>query len=187
MSTKKFAIVLEYKKCLNCKACTVACRFENEIHPGPENYRIWVSEMELKGQYPNLNQEFMPSQCQHCQNTPCQSVCPTSATYKTAEGVVLIDYDRCILCKACMTACPYDARFVSEHHHAIEKCTFCVQRQPGTENGREPACVETCPTKVRTFGDLNDPNSEVSKLLATKPSFQLKPEKKTNPRLFYIK
>ncbi|MCD8490579.1 MAG: 4Fe-4S dicluster domain-containing protein [Geovibrio sp.] len=184
MATKKFGIVLDARKCLNCKACTVACKFENMIHPGDSEYRIWVSELELKGTYPNLSQEYQPSQCQHCENTPCASVCPTKATYKSPEGVVLIDYDKCILCKACMTACPYDARYENVHLHAIDKCTFCYQRQP---EGREPACVETCPTRVRVFGDLNDPESEASKVLARNHSYQLKPEKNTRPRLHYIK
>lgn len=184
MSLKKYGIVLDAKKCLNCKACTVACKFENGVEPGDENYRIWVAEKDFKGTYPKLSLDFEPSQCQHCENTPCATVCPTSATYTSEEGVVLIDYKKCIICKACMTACPYDARFVSEVHHAIEKCTFCYQRLP---EGREPACVETCPTKVRTFGDLNDPNSKAAQLLAENDTYQLKPEKNTKPRLFYIK
>ncbi|WP_022850284.1 4Fe-4S dicluster domain-containing protein [Limisalsivibrio acetivorans] len=184
MSTKKYGIVLDTGKCINCKACTVACKFENVIHPGDDDYRIWVTQLEVQGAYPNLSLEFQPSQCQHCENTPCQSVCPTKATYKTEEGVVLVDYDKCILCKACITACPYDARYENESHHAIDKCTFCYHRLP---EGREPACVETCPTKVRVFGDLNDPESDASKLLGDNYTYQLKPEKNTNPRLFYIK
>lgn len=182
-SNKRYAIVLDATKCIDCKACTLACKMENSVELGNESYRIWVS-MKTTGQFPNLSIEFEPSQCQHCENTPCQAVCPTQATYKTPEGIVLVDYDKCILCKACMTACPYDARFPSHHHHAIEKCTFCYHRLP---EGREPACVETCPPKVRVFGDLNDPNSEVSKLLATKKFTQMKPECNTRPRLFYIK
>jgi len=184
MSEKKYGIVLDARKCLNCKACTVACKFENGIHPGDDNYRIWVTEKPVQGTYPNLSMEFEPSQCQHCENTPCATVCPTSATYKTEEGVVLIDYKKCILCKACMTACPYDARFDSHAHHAIEKCTLCYHR---LAEGREPACVETCPTKVRTFGDLNDPTSEVAKLKGKNHTYQLKADRGTKPRLFYIK
>ena len=184
MSKKRYAIVLDTKKCLNCKACTVACKIENGVPVGDETYRIWVTALPLQGHFPHLHQEYQPSQCQHCENTPCASVCPTTATYKTEEGVVLIDYDKCILCKACMTACPYDARFVSEHHHAVEKCTFCYHRLP---EGRDPACVETCPTKVRVFGDLNDPNSKVSMLLKTNEYERLKEDRNTRPRLYYIK
>jgi len=184
MSEKKLGIVLDARKCLNCKACTVACKFENGVEVGDEQYRIWVAELPVQGTYPNLSMEFEPSQCQHCENTPCATVCPTSATYRTEEGVVLIDYKKCIVCKACMTACPYDARFVSEVHSAVEKCTFCYHR---LAEGREPACVETCPTKVRVFGDLNDPESPAAKLKATNATYQLKADRKTKPRLFYIK
>ena len=180
---KRYAIVFDTKKCLNCKACTVACKIENGVPVGDDNYRIWVTELPLQGTYPRLHQEFQPSQCQHCENAPCQKVCPTKATHTTPEGAVLVDYKKCILCKACMTACPYDARFVSEHHGSVEKCSLCMHR---LEEGREPACVETCPVRVREFGDLNDPDSEVSRLLASRPYSRLKSEKNTRPRLFYL-
>jgi Fe-S-cluster-containing dehydrogenase component len=183
MTRKRYAIVLDTKKCLNCKACTVACKFENNVAVGDESYRIWVTEMPLQGTFPHLHQEFRPSQCQHCENAPCERVCPTRATYKTPEGVVLVDYKKCILCKACMVACPYDARFVSLRQEAVDKCTMCIHR---VREGREPACVETCPPKVRSFGDLNDPDSEVSRLLASREYYQLKPGKNTHPRLFYV-
>ena len=183
MKKEQYAIVLDTKKCLNCKACTVACKFENRVTVLDETYRNWVTELPLQGRFPNLHQEYQPSQCQHCENAPCEKVCPTRATYRTPEGIVRIDYDKCILCKACMVACPYNARFVSGRHHAVEKCTFCAHR---IKEGREPACVETCPTKVRVFGDLSDPNSEISRLLASRRYYQLKNEKKTRPRLFYL-
>ncbi|AEI15161.1 MULTISPECIES: 4Fe-4S dicluster domain-containing protein [Flexistipes] len=182
MAKKKYAIVLDASKCLNCKACTVACKFENNVPVGQETYRIWVTENRVHGNFPDLTQTFQPSQCQHCENTPCASVCPTNATYKTEEGVVLVDYDKCVLCKACMTACPYDARFVDEHLEVVEKCTMCYHRLPD----RDPACVETCPTKVRVFGDINDPKSKASKLLAKNSYYRLKPSVNTRPRLFYV-
>ena len=183
MKKEQYAIVLDTKKCLNCKACTVACKFENRVTVLDQTYRNWVTELPLQGTFPNLHQEYQPSQCQHCENAPCEKVCPTRATYRTDEGIVRINYDKCILCKACMVACPYNARFVSGRHHAVEKCTFCEHR---IREGREPACVETCPTKVRVFGDINDPNSEISKLLASRQYYQLKQAKKTRPRLFYL-
>ncbi|MCF8038515.1 MAG: 4Fe-4S dicluster domain-containing protein [Desulfohalobiaceae bacterium] len=183
MSQQRYAIVLDTRKCLNCKACTVACKFENDVPVEDEAYRIWVTEMPLTGRFPYLHQEFQPSQCQHCENAPCEKVCPTRATFTTEAGAVLVDYDKCILCKACMVACPYDARFVSLEHKAVEKCTLCIHR---LQEGREPACVETCPTKVRVFGDLNDPKSEVSRLLGSSNSYRLKPEKNTRPRLYYV-
>lgn len=183
MRKKRYVIVFDTKKCLNCRACTVSCKIENNVPVGDETYRNWVTVLPLQGKFPNLHQEYEPSQCQHCENAPCEKVCPTKATYRTEEGIVLVDYDKCILCKACMVACPYDARFVSHHHKAVEKCTMCIHR---ISEGRVPACVDTCPTKVRTFGDLNDPNSEVYKLLTSRQWYQLKPDKNTRPRLFYL-
>ena len=184
MSEKHYAIVLDTRKCLNCKACTVACKFENNVPVGDETYRLWVTEMPLQGRFPHLHQEYQPSQCQHCRNAPCQAVCPTKATYTTSDGMVLVDYSKCILCKACMLACPYDARFVSLQHRAVEKCTMCIHR---VREGREPACVETCPTKVRVFGDLNDPSSPASRLLASREWSRLKEDRNTKPRLYYLR
>ena len=181
--SKKYAIVLDTRKCLNCKACTVACKFENNVPVGDDTYRLWVTELPLQGQYPHLHQEFQPSQCQHCENALCEKACPTGATYRGPGGAVLIDYSKCILCKACMAACPYDARFVSEEHQAVEKCTLCMHR---IEEGREPACVETCPVRVREFGDLNDPKSEVRKLLRSRNYYRLKSDRNTRPRLYYL-
>ena len=183
MPTKRYTIVFDTKKCLDCKACTVACKFENDVPVGDDTYRLWVTELPLQGAFPHLHQEFQPSQCQHCENAPCEQVCPTRATHRTPEGVVLVDYKKCILCKACMAACPYDARFVSEHHGAVEKCTMCMHR---LKEGREPACVETCPTRVREFGDLNDPDSTVYRLLTSRAYYQLKPDINTHPRLYYL-
>jgi Fe-S-cluster-containing dehydrogenase component len=157
---------------------------ENHVPTGLYNYRIWVAEKPVRGDFPVLKRSFQPSQCQQCDNPPCVHVCPTSASYKAEDGVVLVDHKRCILCKSCMTACPYDARYVNAEIEAIDKCTFCYHRLP---EGRKPACVETCPPKVRVFGDLNDPESEVSKLLVEHETFNLKPEKGTKPKLYYIR
>jgi tetrathionate reductase subunit B len=183
MKRKRFAMVLDSSKCIDCKACTVACKIENKVPLGKDNYRNWVDEGRLRGVYPNLGQTFLPGQCMHCGNTPCLHVCPTGATYKTDDGIVLVDDRKCIGCKYCMTACPYDARYYNEVTGAVDKCTFCIQR---INEGRSPACVETCPTKVRTFGDLNDPESEVAKLLVKHPHRVEKPEQGTEPFLFYL-
>lgn len=182
---KRWAMVLDADKCIDCKACDVACRRENGIELGPYSYRNWITSYGVEGEYPYLKQSFEPSQCQHCANTPCEKVCPTSCTYLTEDGIVRIDYDRCILCKTCITACPYDARYEAHQFHAIDKCTFCEHRI--YEDGKLPACVDTCPTQVRVFGDINDPESEVSKLLATNDFYVLKPEKGTKPNLYYLK
>ena len=181
---KKYAIVLDESKCIDCKACTLACKMENHVPTGLYNYRIWVAEKPVRGDFPILKRSFQPSQCQQCDNPPCVHVCPTSASYQTEDGVVLVDHKKCILCKSCMTACPYDARYVNAEIEAIDKCTFCYHR---LSEGREPSCVETCPPKVRVFGDLNDQKSAVSKLLVEHETFNLKPEKGTKPKLYYIR
>ncbi len=183
MSRKRYAMVLDMKRCVNCKGCTVACKMENNVPVGDEAYRNWVTELPLQGSFPNLHQEFRPSQCQHCENAPCKTVCPTWATYRAPEGVVRIDDSKCILCSACMLACPYNARYKSVELKTIDKCNFCWHR---LEEGREPACVETCAWRVREFGDLNDPHSEVSRLLALREHYVLKPEVNTRPRLYYL-
>ena len=185
MSNKKYAIILDDTLCIDCKACTVACKCENHVPAGFYHYRNWVGEVVNKqAVYPNISRKFRPSQCQQCDNPPCVHVCPTRASYQTEEGLVLVDYKKCILCKYCMTACPYDARYENPDVHAIDKCTFCNHR---LAEGREPACVETCPPKVRKFVDLMDKQNENTKLLQTEAIEVQKPEKGTKPKLFYIK
>ncbi len=183
MKNKRYAIVLDTRRCIDCKACTVACKAENDVPLGRENYRNWVTEEALQGQYPNLGQSFTPAQCMHCANTPCKRVCPTGATGVNADGIVTVENKKCIGCKYCMTACPYNARYYNEEIEAVDKCTFCHHR---LLQGRLPSCVETCPTKVRVFGDLNDPKSEASLLLAKNPYRVLKPEMGTKPFLFFL-
>jgi Fe-S-cluster-containing dehydrogenase component len=183
MKNKRFVIVLDTRRCLDCKACTVACKVENNVPLGADNYRNWIDEGKLRGHYPDLGQSYTPSQCQHCGNAPCAMVCPTNATVIDPDGIVHVVAKKCIGCKYCLAACPYDARYYNEELGAVDKCTFCIQR---VHSGRLPACVETCPTKVRVFGDLNDPRSEVSKLLAKYPSQVLKEAQGTKPHLFYL-
>ena len=183
MSGKRYAIVLDIGRCLDCKACTVACKAENFVPLGPDNYRNWVTEERLRGSYPHLGQDFSPGQCMQCGNTPCKRVCPTRATGVGPGGIITVENEKCIGCKYCMTACPYNARYYNEELGAVDKCTFCAHR---IAQGRLPACVETCPTRVRTFGDLNDSESAVSRLLVKNPHRVLKPEMGTKPFLFYL-
>ncbi|ADH85125.1 4Fe-4S dicluster domain-containing protein [Desulfurivibrio alkaliphilus] len=182
---KRWVMVVDPDKCIDCKACDVACKRENGMDAGTDQqvYRNWITSKGVEGTYPYLKERFEPSQCQHCQNPPCVKVCPTSASYQTEDGLVAIDYKRCIVCASCILACPYDARYKSPQTKVIDKCTFCAHR---IAEGKLPACVDTCPTKVRVFGDLNDPNSEVARLLATRHYRVLKPEQGTKPSLFYL-
>ncbi|MDM8521124.1 4Fe-4S dicluster domain-containing protein [Anaerolineales bacterium HSG6] len=178
---KRWGFVMESDRCIDCQACMVACSVENNVPIG--KHRNWINHKE-SGIFPNLNQTFMPENCHHCNNAPCERVCPTGATYHRDDGLVLVDYDKCIGCKYCMMACPYDARYVDEEKAAVDKCTFCVHR---LDVGQPPACVETCIGRARHFGDLNDPNSKVSKLLATHDHYQLYEEAGTESAIYYIR
>ncbi|PHO12628.1 4Fe-4S dicluster domain-containing protein [Malaciobacter halophilus] len=177
-----YAMALDYQNCINCKACETACKEENGVQLGANKQRIWVGIVEgsiFDKSFINL----YPSQCNHCETAPCVSVCPTNASYVGAGGIVQVDYKKCILCKGCMEACPYDARFVDDTKVAVDKCTFCDHR---IEEYGTTACQTTCPTNVRMFGDLDDDNSDLVKLLKKKRFFFLKEKSNTRPKLFYI-
>ena len=177
----RYAMVLEPALCIDCKACMVACTAENDVPLG--DHRNWVSS-ELKGSYPELSLHIEPGQCMHCDDPPCVRVCPTGASFISDHGgIVKVDADKCIGCRYCVLACPYGARFPNEELGIVDKCTFCDHRLAA---GREPACVETCPTDVRVFGDLDDPDSEVSRLLRTRVTVVKKKEAGTRPNLYYI-
>lgn len=178
--TPRWAFVIEPRRCIDCEACMIACTVENRVPLG--HHRNWIGHQE-KGAFPNVSVLFTPENCHHCTNPPCERVCPTGATYRREDGLVLIDYDRCIGCRYCMQACPYDARYFDEESGVVDKCTFCVHR---LDAGLPPACVETCVGGSRHFGDLNDPASEVSKLLARHRSYTLYPEAGSGPAIYYI-
>ena len=176
----RYAMAIDLSLCVGCAACAVACKMENEVPPGVFN--LWIREREV-GEYPNLVVEFRPEQCLHCENPPCVPVCPTGASYQTKDGLVLVDPKKCIACGACIAACPYDARYLHPAGY-VSKCTFCAHR---LAKGKVPACVETCPTYCRTFGDLEDPESPVAKALkAAERVDVLRPEQGTRPKLFYL-
>jgi len=159
----------------------VACSVENNVPEG--HHRCWVDHIGPKGKFPNVGLSFEPGNCMHCNNPPCERVCPTGATYQREDGLVLIDQNKCIGCKYCILACPYDARYMDESKGVVDKCTACVHR---LEKGEQPACVETCIGNCRHFGDLNDPNSEVSQLLATHNYYVIYPDAGSEPALYYI-
>ncbi|NOX15865.1 MAG: 4Fe-4S dicluster domain-containing protein [Epsilonproteobacteria bacterium] len=184
----RYGMALDYKNCINCKACEVACKEENGVWLGADKYRIWVGVKEIEGEYPLLSiasSTFYPGQCMQCENAPCQDVCPTNATYYDENGVVRVDADKCILCTYCINACPYDARYIDERTLTVDKCTFCSDTRLA-RGLTTTACQNTCPTKVRTFGDLDDPNSEISQLLMNREYKQMKSNLGTKPKLFYL-
>lgn len=180
MSAKRYALLIDSKKCLNCKACVVTCRAE--YHVPLEHSRNRINE-EHRGTWPDLAATFEPEQCHHCANPSCVRVCPTGASYQRDDGIVLIREEDCIGCRYCMIACPYEARFFREDKGVVEKCTLCVGR---LDRGKQPACVETCPSKARMVGDVTDPNSEVFKILATRESHVKKPQTGNSPQIYYL-
>lgn len=161
MAEKRLGMFIDLAKCIGCNACAVACKQENEVPL--TKFNTWIESWDVKkedGRYARAN---VPHLCNHCEDAPCVDVCPTQASYRTEDGVVLIDDERCIGCKYCMAACPYHARWQHDEAGDIHKCTFCYHR---TSNGLLPACVGACVTKARVFGDLNDPESDISKCVA---------------------
>lgn len=177
---KRYAMAIDLEACVGCSACSVACTMENDVPIGI--HRLWIRNTEL-GTFPNLTVEFRPEQCNHCEDAPCVPVCPTGCCYVTEDGIVDIDARKCIACSACIAACPYDARSMHPSGH-VTKCDFCRHR---LEEGRLPACVETCPTLARSFGDLSDPNSPVSQAIRAADRVDvLRPEMGVGPNVYYL-
>ncbi|HIC89838.1 MAG TPA: 4Fe-4S dicluster domain-containing protein [Anaerolineae bacterium] len=212
-SERRWGMVIDLTKCVDCNACTVSCKAENKTPPGV-NYTVVIKEE--VGTYPNVREMFLPRPCMHCENPPCVHVCPVHATWQNEEGVVVIDYDACIGCRYCITACPYGARTfdfgdwytegtpmlapyetvptfeygeerVRREDESpvgnVRKCHFCLHR---VHEGLLPACINDCIGRARYFGDLNDPDSLVSELLRERYSFRLKEELGTHPKVFYL-
>jgi tetrathionate reductase subunit B len=179
--TVHYGMVIDTRRCSGCHACSVACKSEFNVPLGLT--RSWVEYVE-KGDYPNVSRGFLPRLCNHCRHPACVDVCPTGATYKREEdGIVVVDEDICIGCKYCLQACPYDARFINPNTGSADKCDFCLHR---VRQGVAPSCVNTCQGKARVFGDVNDPESEVARLIATNPVTVLRPGQGTEPMVFYI-
>lgn len=216
----KFGYGLDLSRCIGCRRCVYACVKENNQSRANQVHWITVlrfkqgekwADLENSEKYyssklvPEEGAFYMPVQCQQCENPPCVKACPTQATWKEPDGIVVIDYNWCIGCRYCMTACPYGARrfnwakpdipeneLNTETHYlgnrprykgVVEKCTFCIQR---TRLGKLPACVEVCPVGARKFGNLLDPKSEIRYLMSNKRVFRLKEDLNTNPKFYYF-
>ncbi len=206
----QWAMVIDQSKCTGCGQCTLACQAHNDINP-----EIQWNKVSEAGEI-NGKKVFLARPCMQCEKAPCVEVCPVGASYYRDDGIVMMDYDKCIGCRYCEVACPYDARsfnweaFTGENpavpewgtpgvarrpRGVPEKCAFCYQRidrglalglTPGVDEDATPACVVTCPTGARMFGDLNDPNSAVSQILQKHVSYRLRENLGTDPRVYYL-
>ena len=198
-------MVIDLKACVGCQACTIACKAHNGTPPGIHFAQVLEREV---GKFPDSRREFLPILCNHCDDPPCVSACPTGASWQRKDGIVAVKADICIGCRACYTACPYGHRHYVEHgllqegyfcgdltvyeekayqrwqEGTVIKCDFCMER---IDQGLQPSCVVTCAPVARVFGDLDDPQSAPSRMLATRESFTLLPEKGTRPSVHYVK
>ena len=175
-----YGFIIDNRKCIGCHACTVACKAEHEVPIGVN--RTWVKYIE-KGSFPDTRRLFSVMRCNHCADAPCVEICPVESLFTRKDGIVDFDDRRCIGCKACTQACPYDAIYMHPDDHTSAKCNYCTHR---VDVGLEPACVNVCPEHAIISGDMDNPGTEISKLLAREVVSVRKPEKGTNPKLFYI-
>ncbi len=202
----KLAIAVNVDRCVGCHTCSISCKMSNNVPDGMLWNRVLTENSEVidgaVGVYPALSRDYLPLACQHCENPACQKVCPTGATYKDDKGRVEIDYDKCIGCRMCMAACPYNARVFNwtepvrsagasygeadvpvRPKGVMEKCTLCHER---TDRSDAPMCVACCPARARVYGDLDDPNSDISKIAREKNVRILLEEMGTSPQVFYF-
>lgn len=197
----RLGMVIDLKRCIGCYGCQLACKAEHGTPPGVFRTRVMKKEM---GRYPNVSLVSLPVQCNHCSDAPCVEACPTGASFVWEDGTVDVDPDKCVGCRTCMMACPYSNRYFVEErnyygeqgptrfeqYHAahnqagtVTKCNFCRDR---VQAGKQPACVANCPTVARYFGDLDDPESQVSRLIKERGGFVLHAEKGTKPNVYYL-
>ncbi|OGU39471.1 MAG: 4Fe-4S ferredoxin [Ignavibacteria bacterium GWB2_35_12] len=213
-SGRRWAMLIDLKKCNETEGCTKcidACHLAHNV-PHYDNKKDeikWIWKEKFEHAFIEQENEFIPSDiknkpallfCNHCENPPCVNVCPTQATWKRKDGIVMMDWHRCIGCRYCMAACPYGSRsfnwreprphlkelnpeFPTRTRGVVEKCTFCDER---LAKGMKPACVEACPSKAMIFGDLEDPNSEIRVMLGSNFTMRRKPELGTQPEIYYI-
>lgn len=209
----KYAMIIDLDRCTACQACVIACKMENNVPDStPESFkakkatfRTRVIPLFQSGKYPNVSVQIYPTLCNQCSNPPCVAACPTGATYKRSDGIVLIDWEKCIGCKYCMATCPYGQRMYvqieepKEYHNPaaippgnrtnrppkgkVDKCTFCAHL---LDKGELPACVTACPAEARIFGDLDNLESPVANILAGRNSQVLRPDFGTKPQVFYF-
>jgi tetrathionate reductase subunit B len=176
----RYGMVFDLRYCVRSRTCYVACKIVNEVSPD-ERWHRRLSYLEYEeGEYPAVVRHFVQIPCMQCENPICKKICPTNAIHKSIEGVVLIEKEKCNGCQHCLVACPYGAIYFNEGEGVVDKCDFCY------ELGLKPECVESCQSQSIYFGDLDDPNSEVSKLVSTGEAKPLLPQLGLEPKVFYI-
>ena len=200
-----WGMVIDLKLCVGCQGCSLACKSEYGIPRGMYWTKTLIEEV---GTYPNVTRVYTPQICNHCEEAPCEKACPTGASYTDEEtGIVLVDYNKCVGCRACYVACPYQNRhylkkgalkgyfpdkgltpfekqgYAHFQEGIVTKCVGCVER---VNAGLDPACVVGCPTHARKFGDLSDPNSEIRQIIRARHAVQPMPEKGTEPKVYYV-
>jgi phenylacetyl-CoA:acceptor oxidoreductase 27-kDa subunit len=213
----RWGMVIDLHRCIGCYSCVIACREEHFVPREIFFNRVLISE---KGKFPSVQKIILPTQCNHCKEAPCVKVCPTGASTKREDGIVMVDDKKCVGCRYCGVAWPYQQRTPYEDGKSeyfpgqgltpyeilgkqlypykpgtVMKCTFCIERieeglkkglKPGVDREATPACAITCPTQTRVFGDLDDPNSEVSRLITYRKALPLHPEFDTEPSVYYL-
>lgn len=179
----RYAMLHDESACIGCTACMDACRETNQVPQGVS--RLEIIRSKPYGEFPDVKYEFFRHSCQHCTNAPCVAVCPTGASYiDAATGIVDVNKDLCVGCQYCIAVCPYRVRFIHPVYKSADKCNFC--RDTNLAKGKQPACVEACPTKALTFGDTNDPHSAISLKLKEKQVYRTKVELGTDPNLYHV-
>jgi len=177
----QLGFLVDLHLCMGCKGCEIACKVENEVPLS--TWRLRVKYVDV-GTFPETKRTFTPLRCNHCENAPCERICPVSALHYIDNGIVDIDKERCIGCAGCVMACPYGAIYIDPETQTADKCTYCAHR---IASSMMPACVVACPVEANIFGDLDDPASNISRYIQERTDVQVrKPEKGTNPRHYYV-
>ena len=177
----QLGFLVDLHLCMGCKGCEIACKVENEV--SLSTWRLRVKYVDV-GTFPETKRTFTPLRCNHCENAPCERICPVSALHYLDNGIVNIDKERCIGCAGCVMACPYGAIYIDPETQTADKCTYCAHR---IASSLMPACVVACPVEANIFGDLDDAASNISRYMQSRTDVQVrKPEKGTNPRHYYV-
>ena len=177
----KLGFLVDLNLCMGCKGCEIACKVENEVPLS--SWRLRVKYVDV-GTFPETKRTFTPLRCNHCENAPCERICPVSALHYLDNGIVNIDNERCIGCAGCVMACPYGAIYIDPETNTADKCTYCAHR---VSTGLMPSCVVACPVEANIFGDLEDATSNISKYIMQNDDVKVrKPEKGTFPKHYYV-